>query len=82
MAQGCWHEALEIMLDGIGKDLCLSLAILLSVLLTAKYDGLCAVDLVDAVNDGIQSAHLLKLFGNRVKQVLLNGTVVLISATA
>ena len=51
------------MLDGIDKDLCLSLAILLSVLLTAKHDGLCGVDLVDAVNDGIQTLHLLELFG-------------------
>lgn len=45
-----------------GKDICLSLAVFLSVLLTAEHDGLCAVDLVDAVYDGIQTLYLLKLF--------------------
>ena len=43
------------MLDGIGKDFGLSLAVFLSILLTAEHDGLCAIDLVDAVNNGIQS---------------------------
>ena len=63
------------MLDGIGKDVGLSLAVFLSVLLTAKHNGLGSIDLVDAVNDGIQSLHLLKLFRIRVEQVLLNWAV-------
>ena len=33
------------MLDGIGKDICLSLAIFFCVLLTAKNNGLCSIDL-------------------------------------
>jgi len=41
------------MLDGIGKDISLSLAIFLRVLLTAKHNGLSSIDLVDSVNDGI-----------------------------
>ena len=47
------------MLDGIGKDIRLSLAVFLSILLTAEHDGLCVVD---AVNNGIQTLHLLELF--------------------
>ena len=34
-----WVFALEIMFDGIGKDVSLSLTVLLSVLLTAKHNG-------------------------------------------
>ena len=63
------------MLDGIGKDIRLSLAVFLSVLLTAEYNGLCAVDLIDAVNNGIQTLHLLELFSIYVEQILLDGTV-------
>ena len=37
------------MLDGISKDICFSLAIFLSVLLTAKHNGLGSIDLVDAI---------------------------------
>ena len=40
------------MLDGIGKDVSVSLAIFLSVLLTSEYNGLSSINLVDAVNDG------------------------------
>ena len=55
------------MLDGIGKDICLSLAILLGVLLATKHDGFSTIDFVDSVNDCIQSLHFLKLFGIIVK---------------
>jgi len=72
---GSWILTFEIALDGIGKDVRFSLAIFLSVLLTSKNNGLCSIDLVDAINDCIQSLHLLKLFSICVKQVLLNWTV-------
>ena len=35
-----WVLTLEIMLDGIGKDISLTFAVFLSVLLTAKHNGL------------------------------------------
>ena len=70
-----WIFALEIMFDGIGKDVSLSLAVLLSVLLTAKDNGLSSIDLVDAINDCIKSFHLFKQLSICVKQVLLNWTV-------
>ena len=70
-----WVLTLEIMLDGIGKDVSLSLAVFLSILLTAKHNGLSSIDLVDAINDCIKSLHLFKLFSICVKQVLLNWTV-------
>lgn len=63
------------MLDGIGKDIGLPFAIFLSVLLTAKNNGLRAIDLIDAVNDGIQTLHLLELFSIYVEKILLDGTV-------
>ena len=63
------------MFDGIGKDVSLSLTVLLSVLLTAKHNGLGSIDLVDAINDCIKSLRLFKLFSICVKQVLLNWTV-------
>ena len=52
----------EVMLDGIGKDIGLALAALLRILLAAQYDCLAAIDLVDAVDDGIKAFHLLELF--------------------
>ena len=70
-----WVLALEIMLNDIGIDLGLSLSRLLGVLLRDKHNGLCAIDLVDAVDDCIQTTHFLKLFGIHVEQVLLNRTV-------
>lgn len=70
-----WVLTLEIMLDGIGKDLCFPFAIFLYVLLTAQHDGLRTIKFVDAINDCIQLTHLLELFCIRVKQVLLNGTI-------
>ena len=63
------------MLDGIGKDICLSLAIFFCVLLTAKNNGLCSIDLVDAVDDGIQTPHLFKLLGIEVEKVWLEWAV-------
>ena len=36
----CWILTSEIVLDGIGKDFCLSLTILLSILLGTDDDGL------------------------------------------
>ena len=55
------------MLDGIGKDISLSLAVFPGVLLTAKHDGLSAIDFVDAVDDCIQTLHLLELLGIEVE---------------
>ena len=63
------------MLDGIGKDLCFPFAIFLHVLLTAQHNGLRTIKFVDTVDDGIKFAHFLELFGIRIKQVLLNGTI-------
>ena len=65
----------EIVLDGIGKHVCLSLAVAPRVLLTAQDDGLRAVDPVDSVDDGIQSFHLFKLLRIDVEKVLLDWTV-------
>ena len=63
------------MLDGICKYCGLPFAVFLSVLLTTEHYGFCAVHLVDAVDDGIQPAHFLKLLGIYVEQVLLDGAV-------
>ena len=63
------------MFDGIGKDVSLSLTIFLSVLLTAKYNGLSSIDLVDAINDCIKSLHLFQTVQHLCQTVLLNWTV-------
>ena len=41
--------ASEVVLDGVGKDIYLSFAIFLRVLLCSQYDGLCALHTVNAV---------------------------------
>ena len=62
--------ALEIVLDGIGKYICLT--VLLSVLLCAYYDCLRAVTSVNPINHSIQPLHLLNLLRINIEQVLLN----------
>ena len=65
----------KVVLDGVGKDVGLALAVLLRILLTAEDDGLGAVDLVDAVDDGIQTFHLLEMLGIEVEEVELHGRI-------
>ena len=57
--------------DGVGEDVGLASTILPRVLLTPEDDGLCAIDAVDAVYDGIQALHLLELLGVEVEKVQL-----------
>ncbi len=61
------------MLDGVGEDIGLSLAVATGVLLRTQNDGLGAIEPVDAVDDGIKAFHLLELLGVEVKQVQLDG---------
>ena len=60
------------MLNGIGKDIGLTLTILFGVLLRAKYDGLASVHAVNPVYHLIETFHLLELFGIDIEQILLN----------
>jgi len=63
------------MLNGIGKDIGLSLTILLSILLRAEDYGLTSMQSVNPVNDLIEPLHLLELFSIDVEEVLLNRRV-------
>ena len=63
------------MLDGIGKDIGLTSAVLPRILLTSKDNGLCTIDLVDAVDDSVKTLHLLELLGIEVEEIALDGTV-------
>ena len=60
------------MLDGIGEDISLALAVFLGVLLCTKYYGFAAVESVDPVNDLIEAFHLLELFCIDIEEVLLD----------
>ena len=63
--------AAEVVFDGVGKDIRFAFAILSGVLLRAEYNGFGAVKAVDAIDHGVETTHLLKLFGIDVEQVLL-----------
>ena len=63
------------MLDGIGKDVRLALAVLLGVLLRAEDDGLASMHTVDAVDHFVEPLHLLELLGSDVEEVLLDERV-------
>ena len=67
--------AFEIVLDGIGKNLCLPLAILLRILPASYHNRLTPVQSVDSIHHGIQSLVLLYLFRIDVEQVLLEGRI-------
>ena len=63
------------MLDGIGKDIGLSLTILLGVLLRTKYNRLASMHSVNPVYHLVKPLHFLELFGIDVEEILLNGRV-------
>ena len=63
---------LEIVLDGIGKDISLTLAILLGVLLGTENDGLASMQSVNPVYHLVKPLHLLELFSVDVEEVLLD----------
>ena len=63
------------MFNGISKGISFSLAAFRCILLTAKNDELSAINFVNVVNDGIQSAQFLNLFGSYVEEVLLDGCI-------
>ena len=72
---GGWILAPKLMFNGISKGISFSLTAFRCILLTTKNDELSAINFVKVVNDGIQSAHLLNLFGSCVEEVLLDGGV-------
>ena len=57
--------------NGIGKDICLSLTILLSILLRAEDYGFTSMKSVNPVNNLIEPFHFLELFGIDIEEVLL-----------
>ena len=63
------------MFSGISKGISFSLTTFICILLTAKNDELSTINFVKMVNDGIQSAQFLNLFGSYVEEVLLDGSV-------
>ena len=60
------------MLDSIGKDISLTLAILLRVLPAAYHYRFRAIQFIDSVDDSIQAFVLLYLFCVDVEEVLLD----------
>ena len=66
---------LEIMLDGIGKDIGFALAILFCILLGTEDDGLASMQSVNPIYHLIETLHLLELFGIDVEEILLNRRV-------
>ena len=60
------------MLNSIGEDICLALAVFLGVLLSPKYYCLAAVKSVDPVNNFVETFHLLELFSIDIEEVLLD----------
>ena len=63
------------MLNGIGKNLGLSLPFFLSVLLWPDDDSFRTIYTIDAVDSLIKSAHLQNILGTNVEKVLLDGRV-------
>lgn len=63
------------MLDGIGEDVGFAFAIFSGILLGANDYCLGAIKTVDTVDDLVEAAHLLDLFGVDVEQVLLDGAI-------
>lgn len=57
--------------NGIGKDIRLSLTILLSILLRAEDYGLTSMKSVNPVNNLIEPLHFLEQFGIDIEEVLL-----------
>jgi hypothetical protein len=60
------------MLDGIGKDISPTLAILLRVLPAAYHYRFRTIQFIDSVDDSIQAFILLYLFCVDVEEVLLD----------
>ena len=53
---------LEIMLDGIGENICFALSVLSGVLLRTKHYSLASLHPVNPIYYFIKPLHLLKLF--------------------
>ena len=72
---GCGIFALKILFHGVREDIGTAFTAWFGVLLGTDDDGFGAVELVDAIYDGIEAFQLLNLLGIHIKQVLLDGAV-------
>ena len=64
--------ALEIVLDGVGENISLTLAVFLGILLGSEDDSLASMQSVNPIYYLIESLHFLELFSIDVEEILLN----------